>query len=264
MATALIDHVGAERNTVTTTAAKRLADQVAALRTELTGSEKAAADYRARLGLVDAGRDANAAERSYSDLSRQVADASGTLETAKSRLDELSKGASPSSGALDVIGSPLLTTLRARMSDLRAQIAENEGIFGARHPQILRLQDRLNETSQQLTAEAARLKVVAKADYDVAKRRYDSLGAALAAAKTSVADVGTASADLSALELKAKADRDAYEAALSRYQKAIAGRGEPEIEMRLSSRRCRRSGPPSGPSGSSRRSRRASPCPSAS
>ncbi len=235
VADALIDHVGAERNSVTTAAAKRLSEQVASLRTELAASEKAAADYRARLGLVDAGRDANAAERSYSDLSRQVADASATLETAKSRLDEISKGSSPSSASLDVIGSPLLTSLRARMSDLRAQIAENQGIFGDRHPQILRLQDRLTETSQQLTAEAARLKVVAKADYDVAKRRYDSLSAALAAAKTSVADVGTASADLSALELKAKADRDAYEAALSRYQKAIAGSGEPEIEMRLSS-----------------------------
>lgn len=235
VATALVDRVSEERSAVNTTAARRLADQVASLRGQVAASEKTVADYRSRLGLVDAGRDATAAERSYSDLSRQVADASNALETAKSRLDELSASASPTGGALDVMGSPLLATLRTRASDLRAQIAENLGIFGDRHPQIQRLQDRLAETNQQLSTEGARLKAVARSDYEVARRRYEALAAALAQAKTSVADVGTASADLSALELKAKADRDAYEGALARYQKALAGNDEPAIEMRLSS-----------------------------
>ncbi|WP_165644780.1 GumC family protein, partial [Oharaeibacter diazotrophicus] len=235
VAEALVDHVRTERGALADAAAKRLADQVDELRAAVAASGKAAADYRARMGLVDAGRDANTAERSYSDLSRQVADAAGAMQAARSRLDEIARGSGAAGGALDAVGSPLLTTLRARQSDLRQQIAEMEGIYGDRHPQIRRLQDRLAETGQQLAGEGARLRAVAQADYDVARRRHEALAADLAAAKVSVAAVGTASADLTALELKAKADSDAYEAALARYQKALASGVSPELEMTVSS-----------------------------
>ncbi|MDR0994643.1 MAG: polysaccharide biosynthesis tyrosine autokinase [Verrucomicrobiota bacterium] len=106
----------------------------------------------------------------------------------KTRLDQLEglEGETLMDAAAYIVSDPTLLSIRQQLIDSHVglQLILNNGVFGENHPDVLRLKGAVEELRRQLDSALDGLKAGLRADYEVARQKYEALDEELNAIKT--------------------------------------------------------------------------------
>jgi len=113
----------------------------------------------------------------------------------KARLDQLEglEGDKLMDAAAYIVSDPTLLGIRQQLIDSQVslQLMLHNGIMGENHPDVLRLKGAVGELRRQLNSALEGLKAGLRADYEVARQKYEALDEELASIKvTDIAAVG--------------------------------------------------------------------------
>ena len=107
----------------------------------------------------------------------------------KARMDQLEglEGDKLMDAAAYIVQDPTLLSIRQQFIDSQVslQLMLKNGVVGENHPDVLRLKGAVDELQRQLDSALAGLKAGVKADYEVARQKFEALDEELSRIKTS-------------------------------------------------------------------------------
>lgn len=242
LANALADtYVGSQlelKSQATSQATSWLTDRVEALRGEVRAKEQAVEAYRARSGLIQ-GANSTLASQQVSEVTTALVAAQADRTAADARLRQIQKLLTSPNGvesAAEVLGSPLIQSLKEQESALRQKIAEMSMEYGPRHPLLINAKAQLVDLERNIRAEVNKVVESLQSQAQVAHAREDSLKSNLEAMKTKVGQLNAAEVQLHALEREAAASRALLENFLSRSKETAEQQGIQQADARVISR----------------------------
>ena len=112
----------------------------------------------------------------------------------KARMDQLEglEGDKLMDAAAYIVQDPTLLSIRQQFIDSQVslQLMLKNGVVGENHPDVLRLKGAVEELQRQLDSALAGLKAGVRADYEVARQKFEALDEALGRIKTSDIESG--------------------------------------------------------------------------
>jgi len=220
-----LDNQLAAKSDATERASTWLASRSSEQKAKLEQSERVLEDYKAKNGLFNPGGE-NLSDRQVSQLNDQLVDARARAAEAQAKYERLRQvtperlrlaAASP-----DVLQSQVVSNLRGQYADIVKQQAEREARYGAGHPMVVAGRAQLSRIEGQITQEIQRIVSSAKTEFEMAKSREASLEASLDELKGRAAEFNQASIKMHELEREVEANRNLYEAFLSRAKQTAA------------------------------------------
>lgn len=215
-----------------------LNSKVGQLRQQVSEAETAVQQYKIANNLLSA-QGATLTEQQISTLDQQLAltraqqaEQEARLSTARSQLARGSTG-DDVGAALD---SPVVQKLRAQRAEVSQKVADLEGRYGERHPELLKSKRELSDIDSQIQAEIGRIISNLEAQVQVARQRTASIAGSAAASKGELAGNNRASIKLNELERNAEAARALYESFLARFKETSAQEGLEKSDARVISR----------------------------
>ena len=218
-------------------ASRRAADllngRLGGLRAQVDMAEHAVERYKAAHGLMTLtdSQGATSTEQEVSNLDGQLATARGERAETEARLSAaLAQTAQGRTGddIGEVLGSPVVQELRKQRDEVAKQIAELQGRYGPRHPDLMKAQRQRAELDAEITEEIGRVVSSLRAQVEVARSRYAAIASAVAGAKSEQAKINNAAVDLRGLQQNLDAVRTLYQAFLDRSKQTLAQDGMAE------------------------------------
>ena len=204
----------------TASANQWLRDRLAKLEPELNAKESAVAEYRARNNLLSASG-ATLAEQEISSYNQQLATARADEATERARLNtargQLQRG-SKGDDVGEALDSQVIQKLREQRAAVSARVADMQGRYGPRHPEILKAERELADIDKQIQEEIQRVISNLEARVQVASERTASISGSLGSARGGLAGNNAASVSLNRLERDAQVARADYESLLARFR----------------------------------------------
>jgi exopolysaccharide transport family protein len=230
----LADQIAAKQN-AGREVASWMKDRAAQLRRALAHSEDSYQQYKSKEGLFDPGGEM-LSNQQIQQLNQQLVQARATAASARSKYEQLklitpdklkTAAASP-----DALQSDVIKQLRAQYAEVAKQYADYKSRYAAGHPLLVSTRAQLNDLSGLITAEISRIVGSAKVEYEMAKSNQASLEASLEDLKEKAAKANLASVQMHELDADLQANKDVYQAFLSRAKEAAA-----QIEMQTADSR---------------------------
>ena len=194
--------------------AASLTERLSALKDEVKLAEERVESYKRQNGLASSSGELVSAQ-TMTQLNTQVLQAQSDVIAAESTYNELlAGGREASTGGTQA--SATLSALRARYTELRQKLDAQSMVYGARHPNIVRLSAELGAVQSELDAEVKRIVEAAKVGLDEAKASLLALTTKAETLKSSVFSDNAALVKLRELERDAGSKATIYEAFLSR------------------------------------------------
>lgn len=225
IANTLVEEYLADRADVQTDAARLagswLRERLEELRRELERRETAVEDYRREAGLLQ-GITASLSSERLSALNAQLLEARAALAQASGRHEEAVRAsASDRNDAMaEVLQSQTIRDLRARENELASEFAQFQSEYGPRHPRMVDLRQRLDETQRSIGNEITRIASSFAREVDIHRQRVEQLEVEVAGVRAQVVDEDGAMARLRILEREAEATRELYQDTLRRAEQA--------------------------------------------
>ncbi|KTF68823.1 GumC family protein [Sphingomonas sp. HT-1] len=189
-----------------------LGQRLSELGNEVREAESKVAQYRAQTGIVEGGG-GTVSDQQVAPLAGQLATAEAQAASARSDLAvaerQSSGGSSDAVGA--VLGSTVIADLRRQRSEAEKEWAVANSRYGAKHPQVIGANDRIQALDQQIRQEQARIIEGLRAASRAADARVTSLRSQLSALRGEISQNNRASVQADSLEREAAAKRAAYE-----------------------------------------------------
>jgi polysaccharide biosynthesis transport protein len=203
-----------------------LAERIDELRMQVTASEQAVAQYRAKYGLTQGSGGTTIATAQITDLSTQLITAKAQEATLSARLNQVQRAVSAGSGESvgEVLASPLIQNLRQQQSEAERQLADLSQQYGERHPKIISLKQGLAAINSKIRIEIQKVIQGLQGDVAAARATVGSLQASLGQIEGKAGQQGQAQVQLDALEREASANRTLLENFMGRA-KEIGGQG---------------------------------------
>ena len=225
VAAAYLAEQASARSEVASSASKWLDEEAERLRARVTASENAYEKYKAESGLFAAGGEA-LSDRQLGQLNDQLVMARAKTAEAKAKFEQL-KGVTPdtlqgAAASPDILQSAVISNLRGQYAEATKRQAEMTTRYGPGHPQVAVAQAQRRDVANQITAEIGRIVASAKTEYEMAAGREKSLAASLDELKERASTLNQASIRMRELERDAQANRELFQAFLSRSKEAAA------------------------------------------
>ena len=209
--------------------------KVADLRKQVLDAETQVQQYKIANNLMSADG-ATLTEQEISTLDAQLAqtraqqaEAEARLNTAKSQLARGSTGEDVG----EALGSPVIQQLRAQRAAQSQKVADLEGRYGERHPQLLEAKRELADIDNQIQQEIHRIISNLEAQAQVARERTASVAGSVASSKGALATNNRASIGLNELQRNADAAKALYESFLSRFKQTSEQQGLETTNARI-------------------------------
>ena len=190
-----------------------LTDRLQNLREQLRASEEAVARFRADNNLVSVNAK-TLNEQQLSEISAELVQIQ-TEAAAKLAKYEQAQQLIQSGGKVetipDVMQSPVISDLRAKLATTAAREADLVSRYGERHPMVVNVRAERGQYERMISAEIQRVVANLKNDYDVARSRADAMAANVAAASGQASTENALTVKLRELERDAQANRTLYE-----------------------------------------------------
>lgn len=200
-----------------------LAPEIEDLTKRVKEAEARVAEYRARNGLIVGQNNTVLSTQQLSELSSELSRVRANRATAEANLESVQK-ALDSGSTLDalpeMVASPLIQSLRERLAQTRAQIADLSITLLPNHPRIRALNAQLSNLERQVRAEAANVLKGLTNTVGTERAREQQLVADLNRLKVESGRAGEQEVDLRALEREAAAQRDLLQSYMTRYREA--------------------------------------------
>ena len=223
---------------------QRSNDLMVARLTDLQHQSEAAArqaqEFRVRNGLIDAGPNGGGtlAQQDLSDLSQQLILARAQAAEDAARLSDAQaqtrSGNGDSLGA--TLGSQTIAQLRSQRAEVSRRVADMEGRYGDRHPELMSAKRQLQDYDRQIEDETNRVVGSLRSQARISAGRASSLSSALSQSRGEVASASVASVQLSELDTRAATARTIYENFLSRVKENSAQQAITQADARVDTR----------------------------
>lgn len=197
-----------------------LNDRLSALRTEVSAAENAVEIYRAQSGLLSA-QGSSLTEQQISELSSQLIIQRAVYDGTNARLQSLQAQMRRGSSAEtigEVLSSEVIRDLRRQQSEIAGRRAELSSRYGARHPEILKVEREAVDISSQIQQEVRRIVVSLESEVGIAYQKVKSIETGLASLRRELSGNNQSLVRLRELERDATATRTLFESFLGRFK----------------------------------------------
>lgn len=205
------------------------------LRDQVLAAEASVQQYRIANNLLSAAG-TNLTEQEISNYNMtlsqaraQVAEDEARLNTARSQLARGSTG----DDLGEALSSPVIQQLRQQRATVSARVADLQGRYGERHPEMLTANRQLSDIDAQIQAEIQRIISNLEAKVQVSRQRAAAIGGSLSSARGTLAGNNQAQVRLNELERTAEASRTLYESYLNRYKETSSQQGIETSDARV-------------------------------
>ncbi|RAK52643.1 GumC family protein [Phenylobacterium deserti] len=208
------------------------------LRGQVLADEAAVQQYKIANNLLSAsGTNLTESEisnynQSLTQAQAQVAEDQARLNTARAQLARGSTGEDVG----EALSSPVIAKLREQRVEVSARVADLQGRYGERHPEMLKAKRELADIDSQISGEIQRIISNLEAKVQVARQRAGAIGGSLGGAKGTLAANNRAMVGLNELQRKADASRTLYESYLNRYKETSTQQGIEQSDARVVSK----------------------------
>ena len=162
----------------------------------------------------------------------QVAEDNARLNTARNQLSRGSSGEDVG----EALDSPVIQSLRAQRATVSGQVADLQGRYGERHPEMLKAKRQLGDIDAQIQQEVQRIISNLQAKAQVSNQRAAAVAGSLGGAKGTLASNSRASVRLGELQRNADASRTLYESYLNRFKETSSQESIGQSDARVVSR----------------------------
>lgn len=219
----------------TRAATRFLADRLDGLRQQAQADNEKVQQYRIANNLLSTSG-ASLTEQEITTYNEQVSAARAQTAEDQARLDTARAQLRAGSSGGDVgeaLDSPVVSALRQRRAIVGGTLANFQGRYGPRHPDVIKARAELAEVDSQIAAEIARVISNLEAKARVSRERLASLSGSLAGAKGTLAQNGRATVGLDDLQRRASTSQALYESYLNRYKETGAQEGAEKPDARI-------------------------------
>ncbi|CAN5153095.1 polysaccharide biosynthesis tyrosine autokinase [soil metagenome] len=208
------------------------------LRTQVEAAESQVQQYKAANGLLSS-EGATLTEQDISNLNKQIADARANQAEQEARLStarsQMARGSSGDDLG-EALNSPVIQQLRGQRAEVSQRVADMEGRYGPRYPELSKAQRQLADIDSQIRSEIQRVISNLTAQAQVARGRTASLEGSLSRARGTLASNNGASVRLNELERNAESVRTLYQSFLDRFKQTTAQQGIEQSDASVLSR----------------------------
>jgi len=215
-----------------------LNNRLEGLRGEVLRAESAVAAYKSANNLLSASG-ATLTEQEISSYNQSLATAKAELAEKQARLQTAQRQLRAGSNGGDVgeaLGSAVIQQLRAKRAEVSGRVADLQGKYGPRHPEMLKAQRELEDIDAQISDEIGRVVSNLTAQLDVSAQRVASLQGSVGQARGALGANNAASVRLNELERNAESARSLYESYLTRFKETSSQEGLNQSDARIVSR----------------------------
>ncbi|MGH6963955.1 MAG: GumC family protein [Phenylobacterium sp.] len=212
-----------------------LAGRIQQLQQQAVSDAAKVQQYRVEHDLLSTSG-ASLTEQEISAYNQRVAEARGEAAADEARLATARQQLASGSTGEDVgeaLNSAVIQSLRGQRVAVSARVADLQGRYGPRHPDILKAQRELQDIDAQIQGEIGRVISNLEAKREVSRQRLASITASLSTARGTLTQNNRAMVGLSELQQKADASQALYESYLNRYKQTGAQEGAEQADARL-------------------------------
>ncbi|PHR94192.1 MAG: capsular biosynthesis protein [Robiginitomaculum sp.] len=197
-----------------------LNDRLSALREEVSVSENAVEVYRAQSGLLSA-KGSSLTEQQISELSSQLILQRAVFDGVNARLQSLQSQMERGAGAEtigEVLSSEVIRDLRKQQAEIAGRRAELSSRYGARHPEILKVERESTDINSQIQQEVRRIVLSLESEVGIARQKVTSIETGLSQLRRELMGNNQSLVRLRELERDAAATRTLFESFLGRFK----------------------------------------------
>jgi succinoglycan biosynthesis transport protein ExoP len=220
--------------------------QIDDMRTKVETAEAAVQQYKAANNLLSSDQ-GPLTQQEISALNAQLSSAKSNQAEAEARLraaeSQLKRGGNGQDlGA--ALGSQTIIDLRQQRAQLSTNVADMQGRYGPKYPDLLTAQRKLQDIDAQIQAEIQRIVSNLSAQVDVTRSQTATIEGSINSAKGQLMTGNAASVKLNELQRDADAARTLYDSVLTRVKETAAQQAVSQADSRIDSPAA----PPSSPS----------------
>lgn len=208
------------------------------LRGQVLADEAAVQQYKIANNLLSASG-TNLTEQEISNFNQTLAQARAQVAEDQARLATARRQLASGSSGDDVgeaLSSPVVQKLREQRAEVSGQVADLQGRYGDRHPEMLKAKRQLSDIDSQIQQEIQRLISNLEAKASVSQQRAAVIGGSLGGARGALAANNRAMVRLNELERTAEASRTLYESYLNRFKETSTQQGIEQSDARVVSK----------------------------
>lgn len=215
-----------------------LNERISSLRDQVLADEAAVQQYKIANNLLSASG-TNLTEQEISNYNQTLAQARAQVAEDEARLATARRQLASGSSGDDVgeaLSSPVVQKLREQRVQVSAKVADLQGRYGDRHPEMLKARRELQDIDAQIEQEIGRIISNLEARAQVARQRAGAIAGSLGGARGTLASNNRAMVRLNELQRTADASRTLYESYLNRYKETSSQEGIGQSDARIVSK----------------------------
>lgn len=209
-------------------AAKWLEPEIGALREKVRAADQKVAEFRKTADILSVGEGNTFAARQLSDISAELVRLRSEKATADARAANVRQAITngrPIDNFSDVVGSAMIQRLKENEANIQAQISDLSTSLMDGHPRLRGLRAQLSGIRQQIAEEGRKIVSSLENEARIASLREEELTRQLGEVKADSARAGEQEVQLNELEREAASQRQLLETYLARYREATSRAG---------------------------------------
>lgn len=204
-----------------------LNDEAAGLKKKVEESSLALQNYRVKAGILGIQEQRQITAQKIIDFNKAYLEAQAQTLSVEAKLRELNRIAADKSGAqtiFTVADSLLIQRLKGEISELEGEKAKLLKVYKERHPEILKVDARIQQATQRLDAEMQNMLRAVQTEYRVAKAREETLLNNVNRLRAEGQELNMKEIELLNLQRESDSNQQLYEAVLKRFKETgVAG-----------------------------------------
>src|ERR1700683_3727911 len=226
---------------ITRRAAVWLQDRLKELREQSSEAERAVVAYKGKNNIVDTGG-ALMNEQQLAALNSDLIQARAATAESKARLDRVQQilvagdvdpDAASTATVADTLHNDVITKLREQYLEIEARQSLWAAKYGANHLAVVNLRNQMGELRRSIFEELKRTAETYESDYEIAKKREESIQKSLSQIITESQTTNEAQVTLHNLQSNAQTYRAIYDNFLQRYMESVQQQSFPISDSRV-------------------------------
>jgi succinoglycan biosynthesis transport protein ExoP len=226
---------------ITRRAAVWLQDRLKELREQSSEAERAVVAYKTKNNIVDTGGELMN-EQQLAELNSDLIQARAATAEAKARFDRVQQimvsgdvdpDADSTATVADTLHNDVITKLREQYLEIEARASLWAAKYGPNHLAVVNLRNQLGELRRSVFEELKRTAQTYESDFEIAKKREDSIQKSLSQIVTESQTTNEAQVTLHNLQSNAQTYRAIYDNFLQRYMESVQQQSFPISDSRV-------------------------------
>ena len=236
IANTLVDEYMESQLETKTEGARRAADWLEVRLAELGDTIRALEQSVQQQRAASGGNGIDIAAQRLAQINTQLIDANAAAAASRARYEQV-RAVVASGGNLDalpeILRSPIIQALRAKQTELAADLSQRRTIYGENHPQIVALRAEIAGIEQRLSSDIGNILAGLRNEMETDQKREASLRGALESVSAEMIRLKESETAIAQVAQRLQANQDLYRSLLERFTEAVALRDNQQPDARI-------------------------------